>query len=384
MAHNRYQVPGGEDNSFKAESNLLEDYGHEVIRYTMHNKAIDKINLARVALKSIWNQEVYSYFTDLLRNEKPDVVHFQNIFPLISPSAYYAAQNLGVPVIQTLRNYRLSCPSSDYFRDGEVCELCKNKSFPYPAIRHKCYKDSYMGSATVTTMLGLHNMVNTWSKQVTCYIALTKFARKKYIEGGLPESKIELKPNFISEDFGMGSHQGGFALFVGRLSKEKGLETLIEAWQMLEQKFPLKIVGKGPLHSYIEEQAHNNEFIEFLGYQPNEKVRNQMKEASAMVFPSEWYEGMPRTILEAFSVGLPVISSKIGSMESMIKDEKNGLHFKSGDSADLSDKVIKFLDQYIDDEKMMMSARSEYEKFYTPETNYDMLLKLYENAIHKN
>ena len=244
--HNRYQIRGGEDESRQSEENLLREMGHQVEVYEEHNDRISTMNPLRVASKTIWSQESHQITKRRLKEQHHDIIHVQNFFPLISPSVYYAAKEQGVPVVQTLRNYRLLCPNALFFRDGQVCEDCLGKFVPLPGVIHGCYRESRVASTAVASMITVHRTLRTWVDMVDIYIALTEFARQKFIEGGLPAEKIVVKPNFVNPDPGVGKGSGGYALFVGRLSVEKGLDTLLAAWEKLSQQMPLKIVGEEP------------------------------------------------------------------------------------------------------------------------------------------
>lgn len=237
--HNNYQIRGGEDVSREAEESLLREMGHFVSVYQEHNDRVAAIGAARMAVRTVWSKESYNIVKQKLKNSNCDLIHVQNFFPLISPSVYYAAKSEGVPVVQTLRNYRLLCPNGLFFREGQVCEDCVGKFVPYPGVMHNCYRENKAASGAVATMITIHRTMRTWTEMVDVYISLTEFARQKFIAGGIPENKIFVKPNFVNPDPGAGEGSGGYALFVGRLSVEKGLDTLIAAWEHLAGKmFP--------------------------------------------------------------------------------------------------------------------------------------------------
>ena len=253
LAHNRYQQRGGEDVVFETERTLLEKAGHEVSVYERHNDEIDAYSvweLIDLSRRTIWATDSASSIREILAQAQPDVAHFYNTFPLISPAAYYTCASAGVPVVQTLPNYRLICPGADFLRDGETCELCVSKTITWPAVWNRCYRESLGGSAVVTAMLAFHRLANTWKQRVDTYIALTEFSRRKYIDGGLPAHKIVVKPNFISPDPGPRSEESDYALFVGRLSKAKGIATLLRAWEELPD-IPLMVAGDGPLMAFV-------------------------------------------------------------------------------------------------------------------------------------
>ena len=379
--HNKYKFRGGEDLSCEAEVRLLAEFGHEVGNYTSDNKVVNSSNLISTGLKTIWSNESYRAIRKILSRKNYDVMNCHNTFPLISPSAYYAARAEKVPVLQTLHNYRLLCPNAQFFRESNVCENCLGKQFAYPGIVHACYRGSRVGSATVATMLLVHRLLKTYQEQVDVFVALTEFARRKYIEGGLPAEKIVVKPNFISPDPQPGAGNGNYAVFVGRLSEEKGLRTLLEAWKTLGARLPLKIVGEGPLREEILQAAESDIGIEYLGPKSTNDIYEIIGAANALIFPSQWYEGLPRVIIEAFAKGTPVIASNIGSMQDLIEHERTGLHFVPGDAEDLRRQVERIFENPQKWRRMRCEARREYEEKYTAEKNYQMLIGIYERAI---
>jgi glycosyltransferase involved in cell wall biosynthesis len=276
VAHNRYQQRGGEDESTSLEIALLRSRGHKVTEFIEDNARISDLSLSRVAVRTVWSRESYRRLRCLIREQRPDVVHVQNFFPLISPAVYYAARAEGVPVVQTLRNYRLLCANGLFFRDGHVCEDCLGKTLPWPGVVHACYRESRAGTVPVAAMISIHRALRTWTRMVDVYITLTEFARQKFPEGGLPAKRIVTKPNFVHPDPGPGEGQGGYAMFVGRLSSEKGVGTLLEAWERLGGRIPLKVVGDGPLASRMIEASRKPLGIEWLGRRPLEEVYARM------------------------------------------------------------------------------------------------------------
>ena len=381
LCHNYYQQPGGEDTSFALEAELLEAHGHQTVRYTLHNDAIHRMSSLNTASKTLWNRKSYNDVRKLIKRERPEVMHCTNTFPLISPAVYYAAKELGVAVVQSLRNYRLLCPSAQLMRDGRVCESCLGKRLAWPGVLHGCYRGSRLGTAVVAGMLAWHRWRRTYTDVVDRYYALTEFSRDKFIEGGLPAEKIAVKPNFLDPDPGAGSGDGNYVVFVGRLSPEKGIDTLLSAWEQLKGDFTLKIVGDGPLASDVQQAAHEDSRIQWLGHQRSGAVVDIVGRAAALVLPSVWYEGFPRTIVEAFSRGTPVVASNLGSMTEIIDHGANGLHVPPGDAAELAAAVDRIMGNAQLRQRMREAARGDFLANYTADRNYEMLMEIYDAAL---
>lgn len=381
VAHNKYQQTGGEDQVFAAETALLEANGHRVFRYSLHNSRLAGMNPLDSARVTVWNHSSYRELRSLIRKEKPGVVHFHNTLPLISPAGYYAARAEGVPVVQSLHNYRLVCPNALFFRQGHVCEDCQGKLIPWPGVLHACYRESRPASGAVAAMLSAHRLLRTWAKMVDVYIALTDFAREKLIESSLPAEKIVVKPNFLHPDPGFGRVRENYALFVGRLSVEKGLDSLIGAWDRLGGRLPLKILGDGPLANRVSEASRRIGGIEWLGQRSRERALDLMSRARFLVFPTLCYENFPLVVVEAFAVGLPIIASDLGSVSSLVDHGRTGLLFRPGDPGDLADKVRWALAHPAELNDMRREARLEFETKYTAAKNYQQLMEIYELAV---
>ena len=381
LLHNRYQIPGGEDVVAQSEKTLLEENGHSVAWIEVTNDDITGLwSQVKTAANTIYSYSSKQRVTEIIASFKPDIVHVHNFFPLLSPAVYDACYEAGVPVVQTLHNYRLLCANAEFFRDGRVCEDCLGKVVPMPGVIHACYRGNRAATAAVAAMLTVHRARGTWRDRVNLYITLTEFARQKFIEGGIPASKIVVKPNFLHPDSGFGTGDGGYALFVGRLSKEKGLDTLISAWKHLGGKIPLKIVGDGPVALQVAEAAQEMQGVELLGRMGKNEVLSLMKEALVLILPSLWYEGFPMTIVEAYSVGLPVIASQIGSLSSLIDPYRTGIHFRPGDAEDLAAQVEWALAHPAEFTRMRREARAEFEAKYMAEANYQQLMEIYQEA----
>jgi glycosyltransferase involved in cell wall biosynthesis len=380
VVHNYYQIRGGEDECFEAEVSLLREQGHTVDVHAANNDQVVKFSPVDIALGTVWSQSTYETIQQRLAQFPYDLVHVHNFFPLVSPAVYYAAGAHHVPVIQTLHNYRLLCPSATLFRNNTVCEACLGQVVPWPGVMYGCYRESRATSAIVATMIASHRLLRTWTQKVDTYIALTEFARSKFIQGGLPAEKIVVKPNFVPSGVAMGQGQGGFALFVGRLSPEKGVNLLLDAWQTLNNTIPLKIVGDGPLAADVSAKIAHLPHVEWLGRKPLDEVHALLQQATVLVFPSIWYEGLPRTIIEALAAGTPVIAGDLGSMSSLIQPGQTGLHFAPGDATDLAAKVTWAFAHPRSLAQMRQLARLEFERKYTATANYHQLIDIYTAA----
>jgi glycosyltransferase involved in cell wall biosynthesis len=379
VCHNFYQQAGGEDRVFADECRLFENRGHEVLRYTRHNDELRAATTINAATTAVWSRQTYAELSEVIRRHRPQVVHFHNTFPLISPAGYYAARAAGVPVVQTLHNYRLVCPNAMLFRSGRVCEDCLGRSVAWPGVLHRCYRGSRGASATVATMLALHRAAGTWRNQVDVYIALTEFSRAKFLAGGLPDTKFVVKPHFLLEDPGPGRGQGGYALYVGRLSPEKGIRTLLTTWRTQPGLPPLRVVGDGPLAGEVR-QAASEGILEWLGWVSRPEARALMAEAACLVFPSEWYETFGLVVIEALAAGTPVVLSEGGAAAELVNHGRTGAHFRSGDAAALAHEVRALVADAGRLEGLRSAARAEYETRYSAEANYQALLDIYRRA----
>ncbi|MBC8107892.1 MAG: glycosyltransferase [Anaerolineae bacterium] len=382
VVHNYYQQPGGEDQVFADEVAMLRANGNHVTVFNVHNDAVAGLGKLTLARKTLWNDDAYERIAEICRKEQIEIAHFHNTFPLISPAAYYAARDSGARVVQTLHNFRLLCPAATFFRDGHVCEECLCKSVPWPAVVHACYRDSRSASAVTAGMLSYHRAKGTWRDAVDVYIALTEFSKRKFIQGGLPEQKIVVKPNFVAPDPGQGPGGGGYAVFIGRLSPEKGISTLLEAWtKHLGGRIPLKILGDGPMRTGLSDKVVIDAGVDWLGRRAMVEVYNVLGRAEALIFPSLWYEGLPRTIIESFASGTPVIASNLGSMAELVRDGKTGRLFEAGNSAQLAHHVEETFGQRALLSDLRTGAREEFLRTYTADRNYPMLIKAYEHAL---
>ncbi|HEY0841823.1 glycosyltransferase [Methylotenera sp.] len=377
IAHNYYQQAGGEDAVVAEEASLLESHDIAVEIYAKHNDSIKFMPRAQLALETLWSKKSADEVSAVIKRFKPDVIHSHNTFPLISPSLYYAAARQNIPVVQTLHNFRLFCAQAMFMRDGKVCEDCLGK-LAWRGVIRGCYRGSKLQSAAVVSMQGLHRMLGTYQHKVTRYIALNQFCSDKFIEAGLPKSRMSIKPNFIDlpllTNDSTQLRQGG--LFVGRLSIEKGLVTLAEAASIYTQA-KLEIIGVGPEERMLKTHAN----ISLQGWKAPIDIYASMRSASYLVMPSIWYENFPRTLVEAFACGLPVIASRLGAMAELIDDGFTGLLFEPGNAKDLAEKM-QWADSHPEEMlKMGREARWEYETKYTSAINFKQLMAIYKDAI---
>jgi glycosyltransferase involved in cell wall biosynthesis len=385
LVHNAYQQPGGEDVVFQRERDLLRAAGEEVLEYRRFNDEIRDYSIVRrIGLmgRTVWASDSYRDLIALLAQNKPDIVHVHNAFPLISPSIFWACRKENVPVVQTLHNYRLLCSGGNFYRSGKPCEDCITGKF-WQGVVHGCYRNSRLETVPVATMLTVHHAKKTWTRMVDCYIVLTEFSRGRYVEAGFPEHQIVVKPNFVDPDPGKRTSAGSYALFVGRLDLEKGVPTLLKAWLQMPNHRSLRIGGDGYCRSEVEDFTRVYTNVEFLGWLPRHRVVEEMKGASFLVFPSQWYENLPLAIIEAYACGLPVIASRLGAMQELVEHGRTGLLFRAGDVDDLARTMELAFEQPEYMIRLGDQARAEYEAKYTAAANYRQLTEIYRQVIAK-
>lgn len=375
IAHNYYQQAGGEDAVVAEEYALLMRKNVEVELYQQHNDRIADMPRAQLALDTLWSRRTVQELASQIERFQPDVIHAHNTFPLISPSLYFAAARHGVPVVQTLHNFRLFCAQAMFMRDGHVCEDCMG-TLPWRGVMRRCYRGSLAQSAVVVGMQGVHRWLGTYQNRVTRYIALNRFCSDKFVQAGLPPARMAIKPNFIDLPAPDLHQTRSGALFVGRLSTEKGIAALASAVTLYPEAF-VHVVGSGPQQAELE----NMPAIRLLGWQQPQDIYALMTKAAYLVMPSIWYENFPRTLVEAFACGLPVIASRLGAMAELVRDGETGLLFDPGNAHDLAVKM-RWADSHPDVMRRMgEAARAEYEARYTSETNFGLLMAIYQDAI---
>lgn len=381
LVHNQYQHRGGEDTVLESELKLLQKYGETVDTLMFNNDRIKSpLEKIKYGFYSFYNPESSRLLKNKIKEFRPDVIHVHNFFPIASPALFYAADKQGIPIVMTLHNYRLICPNAMFFRDDQICEACISKSFALDGVLHGCYRNSRVQTLFLAGMTWFHRTVGTWQERVDRYILLTQFAKNKFLDSSLKllDSKMVIKSNFV-EERGFDPEKDDYCLFVGRLSKEKGIDTLLEAFKNSERK--LVIVGTGPFSDKVEEYAEKFPNIEYAGFQSIDFIIAKLKKAKALIFTSIWYEGMPMTILEAFSAATPVVCGDLGGPAEIVQNKKTGLIYRAGDSADLLEKVEWLYDHPGEHGVMCTNARDEFEKKYSEQANYHQLINIYKDVI---
>ena len=381
IIHNRYQQRGGEDSVFENESSLLKKYGNSVEQLIFSNEEINSpISKIKAGISSIYNKSSAKKLDNKIQIFKPDIIHVHNFFPIASPSIFYESQKHNIPIVMTLHNYRLICPNALLFRDGKVCEECINKEFAINGVMNGCYRDSKLQTFALATMSYLHKKTKTWENRVDKYIALTNFAKNKILNSSLKlkEKQITIKPNYVN-DHGFELNKDDYLIFIGRLSKEKGVDILLNAFKNSKRK--IVIIGSGPMKDIVEEYSKNYQNIEYLGFQQMDVIIQKLKKAKALIFTSVWYEGMPMTILESLSTGTPVVSTDIGGPAEIITNNKTGLIYKVGDVEDLQNSIEKLYSDNDFFKNLCINARKEFEDKFSEKQNYQKLINIYKEVI---
>jgi glycosyltransferase involved in cell wall biosynthesis len=383
LVHNYYQLPGGEDRVFEAEGRILEANGHAVERLTVHNDDLGEVSKVALARQTVWSRQGRRRVYEAARDHQAEVVHFHNTLPQISPAGYYGARDAGAAVVQTLHNYRMICPGALLHRDHATCEACVGKAFAWPGVVHGCYRGSRGATLAVAAMTATHRALGTWTRKVDRFIAITEFARKQFVHGGVPPDLIEVKANPLSRDPGIGTATGGFALYVGRLGQGKGVHAMLDAWDQCAALPELIVVGDGPESaSVVQAHERHGDRVRWVGWQDTAQVLDLMRQARVLIFPSELYEGgTPMSIVEAFACGLPVVASDLGAARELVRDGVTGARFSPGDPQALAAGVHDVLRDEHAYADMRANARRFFEVTFAPAPNYAVLNRIYQHAI---
>jgi glycosyltransferase involved in cell wall biosynthesis len=374
VVHNRYRHRGGEDSVAESEIALLRAHGHEVELYTRDSRELEALGPLDASAQALWSRRTAAEIGALCAAFRADLVHAHNTFPLISPSLYWSAFRAGVPVVQTLHNYRLLCVQGMFRLHDRICEDCLGR-VPWRGVARGCYHDSVAQSAALATVVTLHRALGTFRDRVTRYIALTEFSRRKYVQGGLPAARIVVKPNFVDAPPPPDLPRGG-ALFVGRLSAEKGVGTLREALA-LAPRVEVDVIGSGPEEAALAGQPG----VRLHGWRESADVLERMRNAGCLVMPSLWFECFPRVLAEAFACGLPVVASRVGALEELVEHGRTGLLVEPGSARALAAALEWARLHPGAMREMGLNARAQYEERYSPQRNYQQLMDVYAAAI---
>ncbi|MEM5777165.1 MAG: glycosyltransferase family 4 protein [Candidatus Aenigmatarchaeota archaeon] len=386
LIHNFYKFFAGEDSIALREKDLLEKHGDEVFFYTRDNKETDNYNLIQKInffFETIYSRRTEKDIKKIIRDFKPDVAYTHNIFPLISPSVFHTLHNEQIPCIQNVQDYRWLCPNGVFYMDDMVCERCKKGAF-WNAVRYRCFRNSFLLSGLYATTISVNRYRGIF-KKIDAFLCTTEFNKKKLLEAGIEEKRLFIKPNFLDiSNIEPSFEKGDYAIFMGRLSPEKGLWTLIHAFERLKD-LKLSIVGTGPLEEPIKNYIYENRIknISMEGFKQGVEKDNLLKKALFMVFPSEWYEHFPIVLLEAFAFGKPVIASNIGNMPLIVEEGKSGVLFEAGSVDDLAEKIKDLSEDPSKIIKMGIYARRKIESEYTPEINYRILKSIFQKVSGK-
>jgi glycosyltransferase involved in cell wall biosynthesis len=374
--YNKYRVHGGEDEVFLRETQALQAAGHDVVSHTADNATLDDKARLRLATKTIWNTASARAMTALVGNTRADVVHVHNFFAALSPTILRAAHNAGAAVVLTLHNFRLFCGNSMLLRDDRPCERCVGLPLAWPGILHGCYRGSVGQSAVVSAMSAVHRLAGTWDNHVDRYITLTENSRRICVAGGLAASKIAVKANFTEDQHVAGTLDGPRqgALFVGKLTDDKGLGVIVQAWE--GSSVPLRILGVGAWQERLKTAGFHAD-----GQQPQTVVAEAMRRAEVLIVPSLWYETFGLVVIEAFAAGLPVVASNHGALADLIEDGVTGLLIRPNDAEDLRAKVAWAVAHPEAMRQMGRQARQRYLERYTPAANLPQLEAIYAAAI---
>ena len=386
LSHNYYQssAPSGENRVFENERWMLKNNGHILDFYIKDNDELSDKNILKyfkTAIFAPWNPITTFQVKKKIINFKPDLIHIHNTFPLISPSIFHISSKFA-PIVLTLHNFRIFCPSALFLRDGKICTQCIDRNSILPSLRYACYRKSRIATFPIALKVALHKKLLTWKKKIDAFIVFSEFHKNFLEQNNIPPEKIFIKSNFqimksSLVNFNVRKNQ---ILFVGRLSKEKGLSTLIKAWELWGNNAPiLKIIGDGPLFEYLKIEAKNLN-IQFLGRVEPNQTKKLIENSKLIIVPSECYEGFPLVISEAFAAGTPTCVSNIGSLPQIVKDMETGVTFKCSDSNDLYNKVKKVWNNQNLLKKMSEKSYLKFKDEYNHLNNYKNLLNIYEAA----
>jgi glycosyltransferase involved in cell wall biosynthesis len=382
QVHNHHATTGGDVQVMAHERGLLESSGHEVDEYVLPSAETLDLAPVRAAVKTVWNVEAGRALADRIAAFRPDVVHVHDPYPLLSPAVFRVSRRAGVPSVVTQHAYRYTCVAATHVRDGLPCEDCVGRSLKWPAVKHRCYHESAAASTAVATSLLVHRGLRTFSRDVSRFIALTEFGRDLLVRDGLPPERVAVKPNSV-DDPGMAPEPTGapYVVFAGRLVDIKGVRTLLDAWRHVGPGLDLVVAGDGPLRELVESRAADVPSIRFLGWQDQHLVRGLMAGAEATLVPSEWYEGLPLTILQSLGAGTPVVVSDMPNLADEVGRHGAGIVFRAGDARSLGSVLASVARDPAALRALRGAARRAYTARYRPELDLERLVSLYRTVI---
>lgn len=381
VAHSFYRARGGEDVVFDAETRLLEQHGHQVFHLTTRNDDFEILGAAARLSSMIWNQAIYQQAKQMVEANQIEVVHIHNTFPAMSPSIIRAAESGGAAVVQTLHNFRIFCPAATFLRDGGRCDLCLSSTSMWPAIRHRCYRQNRAATMATAAVYALHRAAGTWQKHVDRFIALSEWMRDRVVSAGLPAPKVAVKRHFVDNPAPTLDRPRVGALFVGRLTEEKGLRVLLDAWCRMSTVQPLTIIGDGPLAAELQSTYSSRPEIRWAGQLSRFEILRLMEEAACLVVPSILDEPFGLVVIEAYSAGLPVIASRTGTLPELVSHDQTGYLCPPGDPVGLAAAIDRMFSDSIQRGAFQENARAAYEARYQPETNHELLMNIYLDAL---
>ncbi len=377
VAHNYYQIPGGEDTVVKNEKQLLESHGDTVIEYFRSNaemKNFKKWQKLLLPFTTVFNFQTFREVRKLIREHSVEVVHVHNTLNLISPAIYYAALAEHVPVVQTVHNFRLICPGATFYRNGHICEDCLKYGLSC-SVKHSCYRNSKLQTFACAVTIAIHRILGIYKK--INYICLTEFTKEK-IRSVVDSKKVYVKPNFVYDQKGE-NQADDYYIFVGRVEEIKGVDVLVDAFQSMPDK-KLKIIGHGNLDEHIAERLEKENIynVELLGFKPHEEVNELLKHAKALIMCSQWYETFGMVIAEAYSNGVPAIVGRIGNIKDLVVESVTGELFTYNDPQDMVVAIERFESKPQDE--YSRNAYAYYCQNLTSENNYVTLHRIYEQV----
>lgn len=386
LVHNFYKIPGGEDTVVANEMKLLEDHGHKVILYKRSNEELDdyhNFQKLKLPFQTVFSINSYKDLKKIVKNEHIDIMHVHNTVCVISPSAYYAAFRCGIPVVQTIHNFRLLCPGATFLRNGHVCEECIREGI-FHACKYKCYRNSAFSTLAISFMTAFHKLIKTYKK--VNFICLTEFNKNKLLEMNVGKkkyidpNKVYVKPNFtdFKSEVIPWNQRKTQVVYAGRLDSTKGLHVLFESWKYIKDK-NLVVCGVGPEESWCKDFIKKNDLTNVFmkGFVKHNDVMKIIGESQALILPTQWYEGFPMVLTESFACGTPVIGSIIGNVGSIIQDGVNGWKIDQSSIEDIIKKVESI-------SNITRSTKECSEKLYSPEMNYEQLMNIYKQILSKN